>query len=75
MKTGQLYRFDGGDKFPGPKGEFDHDDNVSEVKTAEKKPDNKPTDKNTVTEIKKYLEANDIDFDDNSKKAELLELV
>ncbi|WP_239517570.1 HeH/LEM domain-containing protein [Weissella uvarum] len=35
----------------------------------------KPTDKNTVAEIKEYLTANKIDFPASAKKAELLELV
>ncbi|KRN76528.1 50s ribosomal protein l20p [Weissella minor] len=35
----------------------------------------KPTDKNTVAEIKEYLTANNIDFQASAKKAELLDLV
>lgn len=35
----------------------------------------KPTEKNTVDEIKKYLTANGIAFDESVKKADLLALV
>lgn len=35
----------------------------------------KPTEKNTVDEIKKYLTANGIAFDESTKKADLLALV
>ncbi|WP_435370808.1 HeH/LEM domain-containing protein [Fructilactobacillus ixorae] len=46
-----------------------------------KKPDDestdseKPTDANTLTEIKEYLNSQGIDYDSNAKKADLLKLV
>lgn len=77
-KTGQLYRFDAGDEFPGPKGEFDHDSGISETKAAENKsaaPTGPPTDENTVDEIKDWLNANKIKYKASAKKDELLSLV
>lgn len=52
----------------------------SDVKTADVKSsevtDRKvPTSKNTVDEIKAYLDENGVEYDSKAKKAELLELV
>lgn len=77
-KTGQLYRFDAGDEIPAPKGEFDHDSGIKEVKGGEKSPKKegaKPTSDNTVDEIKEYLDSKEIEYDSKAKKAELLDLV
>ena len=77
-KTGQLYRFDYGDVIPAPKGEFDHDSGISETKEKIKKEaseSEKPTNDNTVDEIKAYLDENGVEYDSKAKKAELLELV
>ncbi|MHA7612229.1 HeH/LEM domain-containing protein [Weissella viridescens] len=49
--------------------------NAAAPKAAKKSSDAKPSEKNTVAEIKEYLTANGIDFPASAKKAELLALV
>ncbi|TYC47928.1 50S ribosomal protein L20 [Weissella muntiaci] len=49
--------------------------NVASPKAAKKASSVKPTDKNTVAEIKAYLSENGIEFSASAKKAELLALV
>lgn len=81
-KTGQMYRFDGGDEFDAPAGEFDHDDNVNPVKGKQTKDGGdsgdgsaKPTNSNTVAEIKSWLDEQEIEYTADHRKADLLELV
>lgn len=73
-KTKQLYRFDAGDVFPGPKGEFDHDPGISETKDTAPEAGGKPTKDNTVDEIKAYLDANEVAYSADARKAELLKI-
>ena len=49
--------------------------NVAAPKAAKVASSEKPSDKNTVAEIKAYLEANGIEFAASAKKADLLALV
>lgn len=47
----------------------------TETVKYDSKTDVKPTDSNTVDEIKAYLDKNGIKYDSNAKKADLLKLV
>nr|WP_236697727.1 HeH/LEM domain-containing protein [Weissella kandleri] len=49
--------------------------NVKAAKEEANADSAKPSDKNTVAEIKAYLDAKGVDYNSSAKKADLLELV
>lgn len=49
--------------------------NIKAAKEADNANSAKPSDKNTVAEIKAYLDAKGVDYNSSAKKADLLELV
>lgn len=51
------------------------DDGHTDVNETAEEPVEKPTDKNTVAEIKAYLDENKIEYADDAKKADLLALI
>lgn len=76
-KSGRHYRFNMGQTVYAPKGELDHCNSVEWVEPEPPSVETvhpKPLD-GTVKQIKKWLDAREVDYPSNALKDELLEIL